>query len=244
MIRVLLLALAPAVLAGCFSREPGAFEPGDDGHDDGLGPPPECSVDTDCVAAGPSCCSCPEYALPASSGWEQACEDIDCPTPPTGCPDQVARCDGGTCVLACRAITCAQSCGDGFVADDAGCLQCACLAIPSSAACRTASECAQAPADCCGCENGGADTAVPVADLADHYEGLNCPPNPTCPGVNVCVPGVAPRCDRGECVLDGGPRPLPANACGRPDLPLCPEGQTCVLNSDADATAEGVGICQ
>ena len=45
-------------LAGCFNTS-AERDPGDDGG----APPPhesECSVDAECVPAGPSCCSCAE----------------------------------------------------------------------------------------------------------------------------------------------------------------------------------------
>ena len=37
---------------------------------------------------------------------------------------------------------------------------------------------------------------------------------------------------------------LPDNACGRADLPACPEGEACYVNASDQATMHGVGICQ
>src|SRR5690242_21504731 len=34
--------------------------------------------------------------------------------------------------------------------------------------CATDTDCVRAPADCCGCELGGNDTAVPASRLAEH----------------------------------------------------------------------------
>jgi hypothetical protein len=234
-----------AVAAGCFSRAAEGVDPGDDGDGDpGL---LTCVIDADCIGAGPSCCACPEYAVHRDSPFAQACEDLDCPEP-TGCGSLVPRCDGGSCELACPAIPCAleEPCTTGFAVDVDGCLTCACAPPdPSDAECMFDVDCVRVPADCCGCAQGGADTAVAAADEEEHRDGLACPPAPVCPGVDVCEPGAAPMCVAGRCALgSSGVTPVPTGACGTPELPECPPGQVCVLNSDPEATLAGVGVCQ
>jgi len=240
-VRALALFLLAAALAGC-PRSSGQATPGDDA----VAPPEDgCVVDADCIGAGASCCGCPEYAVSVVSDWAQACEDIQCPVPDPGtCSGAVPRCDLGTCVLGCAPVACDQTCETGFAVDAAGCLSCECAA-PIQAECAASTDCVEVPADCCGCATGGTDTAIPVELVAAHTAGLDCPANPVCPGVDVCTPGVAPRCTAsGTCVLDGGIDPgTPVGACGTPDLPPCPVGQTCTLNSDDGATTQGVGVC-
>jgi antistasin family protein len=225
-------------LAGC----PGALDakeslPGDDGSNL---PAPECASAFDCVAAAAKCCDCPTFAVPKTDPGGAACNSVACPMP-SMCPDNVApACVGGKCELACLASTCALSCPDGFVTDAAGCLTCECAQV-TQRGCQVASDCARVRADCCGCTRGGEDTAVPVADVAAHDAALACNANPYCPGVDTCAPDLAPECVQGTCeLLSGG---IPGNACGRPDLPDCPVGTACTINSDAAATAQGVGVC-
>jgi hypothetical protein len=240
--RAVVFSVAVAV-AGCFGGSRDAA-PGDD-----LGPPPDepfCESTAECVAAGASCCSCPEYAVTTSSDFAQACEDVQCPPPEPGeCSGLVAKCEDNRCVLGCGEVACDITCENGFVVDAAGCLTCECTSGPALPECSTDDQCARVHADCCGCMQGGADTAVPV-DQVDEWEmGLGCPPEPVCPGVDVCTPGEVPRCDNGRCLLGpAAPGSAPAGACGTPDLPPCPPGQRCVLNSDDGASEEGHGVCQ
>jgi hypothetical protein len=104
----------------------------------------------------------------------------------------------------------------------------------------------RAQADCCGCERGGSDTAVPASQLPGHLAGLMCTGDEACPGVSTCTAGATPRCQVGRCVLaapttDPG---APAGACGRPELPPCPPGEVCVINESDAAGDLGVGVCR
>jgi hypothetical protein len=241
LVATVLVLAAAAALAGCFGQNEQSV--GDDS-----GAPPEhgvCTTDADCIGAGPSCCACAEYAVNADSDFAQACEDVDCPVPPPGtCNNVVPVCGAdGACILGCAVVTCDQTCETGFAVDAAGCLTCECAPAPA-AECAIDDDCTRVPADCCGCALGGADTAVPDAQVDAHNAGLGCPPDPVCPGVDVCTPGDVARCDMGRCVLGAAGAGLPAGACGTTDLPPCPAGQMCVLNSDDDANMEGVGVCQ
>ena len=232
---VLLLALA-----GCPAGSAGDKALGNDngGTGGGEGAVPECSADSDCVAAGLKCCDCPTYAAPARDPAVNACGGVTCPM--NSCPDNVrAACSGGACVLACKPVTCSMSCADGYVIDATGCEECACAA-PAPGVCGSDGDCVRVRADCCGCAGGGQDTAVPAADAAAHDTALMCPPNPSCSGVNTCAPDESPACVQGACQLV---KPLPAGACGRSDLPACAAGQICTLNIDDGATERGLGVC-
>ncbi len=203
-----------------------------------------CVVDADCSLAGPSCCACPTYALPMGAEFASACDGVVCPMP-TGCTPLVARCDEGACVAECAPATCDLVCPGGFVADASGCLSCACAPPPAAAECALDTDCVRVAADCCGCDRGGADTAVPTVRLADFQAGLMCAGDEACPGVSTCT-GDEARCQLGRCALvapTGQPGPL-AGACGRPELPPCPAGQVCQINQDDDANPLGVGVCQ
>jgi|SRR5688572_19977147 hypothetical protein len=242
------VALAALAAGGCF-QDAGDRGP-NLGDDDSQQPGGDvsCVEDADCRGAGASCCGCAEYAVNVESEWAMACEDIECPPPTGACTGLVARCDPdeALCVLGCAEVACDQTCPDGFMVDAAGCLTCSCAFGTDVPECEADTDCVRVPADCCGCANGGTDTAIPAADVGDHEAELDCDADPVCPGVDVCEPGVAAVCDRGACVLaaesDGDV--LPPGACGTADLPPCPDGQTCVLNSDDAATMAGVGICQ
>jgi hypothetical protein len=210
------------------------------GSDVNGGAAPECAVDNDCVPAAARCCDCPTFAMPAAAN--NICAGVECPSPGSGaaCAQDVhAACAEGACVLACNVAECDQPCADGFAIDASGCETCSCYTV-SSRTCSSGSDCSEVPADCCGCSLGGSDTAVPTSEVASYEAGLGCSPDPSCPGVNTCQPELSPQCVQGTCALAA---PLPANACGRPDLPACPTGMYCALNSDADATAQGVGTC-
>lgn len=236
---------AAALLAGCFGSDRGAdINPGDDDS-----PPPgedrSCETAADCVAAGASCCACAEYAVNTSSDFAMACEDVNCPLPGPECGAVEPICGADhQCALACTQVTCDHTCEGGFSVDSAGCLTCDCATSPA-AECAVDTDCARVTADCCGCAQGGADTAVPVGQVEQHDADLMCPADPVCPGVDVCTPGDIAQCNGGRCVLaqpDTGA--TPTGACGTPELPPCPVGQMCVLNSDDAATDQGVGICQ
>jgi hypothetical protein len=232
------------VLAGC----PGALDSRAAFEDDstgmgsgsGAGAFAECHVPADCVPAGPKCCDCPTHAVPINDPANKACANVDCPAMTCGSPME-ATCKAGTCTLVCSAVECGDaSCADGFATDANGCLTCAC-AMPTASECSIDTDCSRVRADCCGCSLGGKDTSVPASDAAAFDAALNCPTNPSCPGVNTCAPELAARCVAGECTLVSGS--LPPNACGRPDLPACPAGEVCTVNASDPATMQGVGVC-
>ncbi len=243
--------------AGCPTNSASELADGDD--DDSLGAI-ECEIADDCVPAGASCCECPTYALSASSGWEQSCADVDCADPDyvEACPFTEVECVAGQCALRCERVECSGVC-DSFDVDDFGCLTCNCAGEPppTDVPCEVDDECVRVPADCCGCEAGGADTAVPAIELAAFEADLDCDPSPVCPGVNTCDPELIPRCLGGACALaappdsglvpDAGPDDSPSDPayCGGSYGP-CPPDQVCVLNDpDADeASSMGVGVCR
>lgn len=244
-----------AIWAGCLGAATEAADV------DGVNEPgaSECGVNSDCVPAGSSCCDCPTHAVPVSSGWNNACEDVQCGDPAGSCAATQAVCQSGACVLQCAPVECNTTCENGFVQDSFGCLTCECAgtAPPATAQCGQDQDCVRVAADCCGCVNGGADTAVPSSQVDAYLSGLGCTPSPACPGVDVCEPELVPRCLNNTCVLlsqpsgsftpDAGAGGGGGQAyCGAADLPPCPEGQTCVLNSpDAeDANMNGLGVCQ
>ncbi len=256
------LALWLLPLAAC----PAADSESGDVPDDGppLAGAAECVIDEDCVAAGSSCCECPTFALPASSGWESSCEEVGCPAP-TGCATTEVACEAGSCVLRCQPVQCDTVCDSGFAADEMGCLVCPSSASdcpmpdgPAPTSCEADSECVEVPADCCGCALGGVDTAVPSWEVDGFLGGFGCDDEPDCPGVDVCDSSLVPRCIGGDCQLaepapdenggDAGAGPAPSGGayCGTSDYPACPEGMVCCLNDPAyeDANAAGVGVCQ
>jgi hypothetical protein len=239
MLRVAVTACL-AFWAGCVftASEDGADLAPDDDVQGDLG----CAVDSDCTLAGPSCCECPTFAVRADSGWDETCEAVHCPTP-TSCPAFVARCDRGVCTAACAPTACDISCPTGFAVDAAGCTTCECANGGAPSSCQVDTDCVRVPADCCGCDRGGTDTAVPASVRDDYVNGLGCTGNESCPGVSTCNPGDAPHCSGGQCVLGGGAAPPPPpGECGRPDLPPCPDGLVCVINAmDSEA---GTGRCE
>jgi hypothetical protein len=240
-----LAAVFAVVAAGCElgARETLAFEDDGAGGKSPGGTTVECLRDADCVAAGPRCCDCPTHAVPAISPEQEACSDVDCAPVACGSPMQAA-CSDYQCVLVCTPLACAGdiACLDGFVADGNGCLTCQCASIATAAECTVDSDCVRVRDDCCGCENGGYDDAVPAATAESHDRALVCPAHPSCPGGNRCAPDLAPRCVQGSCSLVAGD--LPPGACGRSDLPACPAGQACYVNASDQATMHGVGVCQ
>jgi hypothetical protein len=199
----------------------------------------ECARDEDCVAVAARCCDCPTFAVPSSDASYRACIAVPCPEP-RECPSDLrATCDEGRCELACVALACQQSCANGF-ATEGDCLTCTCAA-PVPGGCSSSDDCIRVRADCCGCAHGGRDTAVLAHDAASHEAGLRCGPAPQCPSDEGCDAGEMPACVQGRCELT---LPLPANACGRSELPPCPAGETCVVNGpDRIANRQGVGVC-
>jgi hypothetical protein len=208
------------LLAGC----PSALGDKTTLGDDNQGALPECAVDSQCVAAAAKCCDCPTFAMPGA----------------TCAANLYAACKLGACVLACKPSACAMSCADGYARDTNGCLTCACAQVDQRA-CVADGDCARVRADCCGCQRGGSDTAVPAGEAQAHDAGLMCPQYPSCPGVDTCPADLAPRCIQGACELISGG--LPITACGRPDLMDCATGDACTINYDDGATTEGVGVC-
>ncbi|HTM22514.1 MAG TPA: hypothetical protein VL172_18460 [Kofleriaceae bacterium] len=252
--RPLSLALLLA-LAGCWDTGSQALG-GDDSEDPTEpGALPECATATDCTGAAASCCECPTYAVSRASNWDGSCDQVSCDQPPS-CSAAPA-CEAGQCVLRCEPVVCDLSCANGFAADALGCLGCVCNeAVAPPAECSADTDCVRVAADCCGCTQGGADTAVPAAQADAHDLGLGCSGGESCPGVDVCDPDVSPRCINGSCALAEppmDPQPPPDDGgsltgayCGSPDLPPCPAGQVCVLNDPAamDATQAGLGVCR
>lgn len=240
------LALLVLVAACQSAYEPARFDGSGSGSGSGggggggAGIGGECRSDGDCVLEAATCCDCPSYAVAATSPGANACAAVACP--PMSCPAPVqATCRQGACTIACVATACDLSCADGFALDQAtGCLACACAMPPAQPACTTDSDCVRVRADCCGCAGGGTDTAVPASMAQSFDASLMCPAHPQCTGTDTCAPDLAPRCLQGQCELVGA---MPPGACGRPDLPACPAGQRCTIDANADATAQGVGVC-
>jgi hypothetical protein len=246
--RVLLATLLVLATAGC----PGALEDQAAGDDNGTGSgsgsgggagntPTECVAASDCAPMGPKCCDCPTHAVPRTDPTVAACANVQCPANPT-CSPMEAACNAGRCELVCSPVACdaSASCADGFATDANGCLTCQC-AMPTATECSADGECARVKADCCGCMMGGNDTAVPASQVSAWNAMLMGPQNPSCPQVDTCAPDLAARCVAGECTLVSGP--LPANACGRPDLAACAATEACTVNANDQATMQGVGVC-
>jgi hypothetical protein len=245
--RLSLLLLVAALVAACGDKsstgdnsigDGGGGEGGGSGVD-GSAEGGECFVDSDCMPAAARCCDCPTFAMPTDPD-EDICAGVTCPMPgPTCSPNIHAACNAGNCVLACDVSECDISCADGFALDANGCVTCSCYAVVNPT-CSADTDCSEVPADCCGCALGGTDTAVPTSNVASYEAGLDCPTDPSCPGVSTCQTDLMPTCVQGACALQPV---LPADACGRPDLPACPTGEICALNSDPLASAQGVGAC-
>jgi hypothetical protein len=237
--RSLLLVVA---LAACQAGALGADQLGSgSGNGSGSGEggaPIECASDIDCTLAAAKCCDCPTFAVPANDPAHKACGGITCPapTPADRCPKNVtASCVAGACVLECASFAATGSCPGGYALDPTGCLEDACATV-TQPQCSANTDCVRTRADCCGCQRGGTDTAVPALDAAAFDAGLGCSSSPTCPGNDTCAPNLAPRCIEGACELT---TPLPANAC----TGTCPGTQRCMLNVDPTATMQGVGVC-
>jgi hypothetical protein len=238
-VRALMICFCVA-LGGCpvsAIDERGPLAADDDGNPAG-GAAKACVFDEDCVLVGPKCCDCPTFSLPEDDPIVKSCSGVPCPA--TTCPDNVeARCVQSTCELVCKPLACGVTCDDGFARDDNGCMSCTCAALPPAGGCGVDADCVRTREDCCGCARGGEDTAVLVAQRDAYDAALGCSPTPTCPDMDTCGDETA-QCVQGRCELLG---PLPANACGRPDLPPCVAGSTCMVNASDQADLHGVGIC-
>jgi hypothetical protein len=234
-----LLALVLAATVACVGVVADSVE------DDGNSPSAEallCFVDDDCVPAGATCCECPTFAVTRRDPISRACSNVECPK--DGCAENVtARCNGDNrCELVCKPLACAQGgppCQYGYAIAENGCLTCEC-AVPLVNGCAGDADCVQTRADCCGCQQGGKDTAVLASEKAAFDASLMCAPEPACPGINVCTFD-EPTCVQGRCDLVS--RDLPAGACGRADLPQCAPGEVCLVNVSDQANMHGVGVC-
>lgn len=239
----LAFVLAIASALACVGSVASFDEVPDDGSSSGA--PGLCFVDEDCVPAGPTCCECPTFAVPRGDPVARACSNVSGPQcPPPECTENViARCNADQrCELACAPRACeanGPACAYGFATDMNGCLTCEC-AVPAPGGCTADTDCARTREDCCGCKQGGFDTAVLAAERASHDAMLMCPPAPVCPGIDTCTSD-EPTCVQGRCELVSPD--LPAGACGRADLPPCPEGTKCLVNVSDQANMHGVGIC-
>lgn len=216
------------------------------GLDDGNAPDPSgtkaaCSDDIDCELAARTCCECPTFALGAGDPKLDACTDVDCPPTQNTCSRLRAVCEANQCTVACEPVAVTMSCASGFATDGAGCLIDACAQLPAPA-CAQDTDCVATRADCCGCERGGENTAVPAASRASYDAQLGCTGGESCPEVDTCGANETPQCAQGTCKLIAGG--LPADACGRPDLPACPAGTACTVNASDPANKHGVGVCR
>ncbi len=254
------LALAAGCVGGANDEISGESGPGSgagggsapDPEDDGAGAFAQCTEPSDCVLAASTCCECPTFAAPVGEGYDAGCDAVDCVEPTGRCPAVEATCDAGACVMICSPIQTDKTCTFGFVRDDLGCLTNEC-ATPDTdlGQCELDADCVQIPADCCGCSNGGSDRAAPASDAGALLGALECPPNPACPGIDVCDSSQIPRCITGSCVLadeslNPSPDPSSTQLCGTPQLESCPIGSVCLLNqvSAKEASDLGVGSCQ
>ncbi len=231
-------------LAACPASREDALAGADFTDGGGTGNTPQfCNFHSDCALAAATCCSCPSFAVNVNDPSHRACTGVQCPPGMESCPANVEAVCGsqGTCELACSELVCPASCSAGFAIDDTtGCLSCAC-AIPANR-CSADAQCVETRADCCGCHFGGEDTAVLAGERGAFDASLGCPSSPTCPALDTCEPGAAPHCIQGDCKLVVAGQ-LPANACGRDDLPACPSGQVCTINNNPAASVLGVGSC-
>jgi hypothetical protein len=245
-----LVVLLLALTAGCFGNATELASAGDDSGDP-QAPPSDlasCVTADDCQLVGASCCECPTFATSIYDPRLGACDAVDCNTDALVCPTNVvAACNQNQCELACAPLECLP-CDNGYFLEANGCLSCTCRPLQTQTpSCDVDADCSRTRADCCGCSQGGDDTAVATADLAAFDAELACPQAPQCPGqANGSEPTCnasefTPRCALGECALLR--EAMPANACGRPDLPACPSGTTCKINVNDSANLYGVGVC-
>lgn len=241
------LALATLALTACFGSASELKSTGDDNNPAPGATPSSCATAADCVLASDTCCECPTFAISIADPKAEACDAVGCDNDPSTCATNVeAACDAGRCVMACAQLTCLP-CPDGYLTEVNGCLSCTCVA-PATAMpkCTADADCTRVRNDCCGCDQGGEDTAVAIADAVAFDQSLMCTTDPACPGQGnlsepTCGAEFQPRCVRGSCaLLDAA---MPATACGRADLPACPAGTTCQINVDPAASQYGLGIC-
>jgi hypothetical protein len=242
-VRAPLLALAALALAAsvaCIGSIDLAAEPSFD--DGSAGGGALCVDDSDCVPAAATCCECPTFAVMRNDPVVRACASVECQK--DQCAQNVTtRCSAEhRCELVCKAFACDQvgpPCAYGYAIDDNGCLSCEC-AVPAPNGCVADIDCTQTRADCCGCARGGDDTAVLVTERQSYDAMLMCPATPACPGIDVCTSD-EPTCVQGRCALVSPD--LPADACGRADLPPCGAGRVCLVNVSDQANMHGVGVC-
>lgn len=236
----LCLVAVLGALAGCVTATDSLAGP-DDKNPAAAPGSPFCRDDLDCVLAGPTCCSCPTFAVTRSDPVARACTNVACPLSECAA-NVVARCnEASRCELACapRACEATASCAYGLAADANGCLSCEC-AVPEPGGCSVNADCTRTRADCCGCQQGGFDIAVLAGERAGYDANLGCEPSPVCPGIDTCTTD-EPACVQGRCELVSPS--LPIGACGRADLPPCPAGTQCLVNVSDQANMHGVGIC-
>lgn len=239
---LLVLALVLAASVACV----GAVDLVSDDSDGFDGPSaqiPACLDDSDCVPAGSTCCECPTFAVTRDDPVARACSRVECPGQDECAQNVTTRCnDERRCELVCKPLACDQAgppCAYGYAKDASGCLSCECAA-PAPNGCVADVDCTRTRADCCGCARGGEDTAVLVTEQPSHDAMLMCDSSPACPGIDVCTSD-EPTCIQGRCELVSPD--LPADACGRADLPLCGGGRLCLVNVSNQANMHGVGVC-
>jgi hypothetical protein len=240
--RSLLPLLLVLVVGGCPQARTDDAQAGDDGNPPDPNTRSFCNVDSDCELAGRTCCECPTFALGVADPKLQACDDVMCPPPQSTCSMIHPVCVENLCAVACESVAVTKSCANGFATDAAGCLIDTCAVPPSPAACSKDTDCVETRADCCGCERGGNNTAVPAGQRTSYDQQLGCTGGEQCPEADTCEANETPQCAQGSCKLIAGP--LPADACGRPDLPDCVTGKVCTVNASDPANKHGVGVCR
>ena len=202
---------------------------------------PECSVDSDCEAAGLKCCDCPTYAVPARDPAVQRVRGRDVPGVDVPRQRPARRATAAQCVLACKPLACDLSCADGFMIDATGCEACACAA-PAGGGVR---ERRRLRARARGLlrmrrrrhRHRGRSRATRRA----YDAAPDVPRESELHGRRLRARRIRrPHACRAACELVS---PLPAGACGRRDLPACPPGQFARSTPTTQATARGVGVC-
>ena len=162
------------------------------------------------------------------------------------CPTNVTvECDPQhQCAIVCAQLPCLE-CPEGYITEANGCVSCTCAEpVTTAPTCAVDADCVRVRNDCCGCANGGEDTSVPVGSAQAFDAALSCSQTPQCPGVGnqMCNAAARARCVRGDCALLA--EDMPADACGRADLPACPAGTVCRVNVSNSADLYGVGVCR
>ena len=220
----------------------------DEGENGSPGAAAECWLDSDCEPAAISCCECATFAVPLGSGPQGECDSDNC-EPASNCSSLAQpACLAGLCDLSCQTVPATRVCETGFRRDGFGCLVDECES--GAVDCLETTDCARVPADCCGCERGGKDTAVGASRVDEFLGELGCPQAPQCPGVNTCDPDASPECIASRCFLvvpaQGSGSGEPDRLCGTAQLGPCPTGQMCILNDPVATQAGqfGVGVCR